>query len=95
MAKKAKSKKSATKTAAKKSAKKPTAVAKKRSARKDGRSNPQLWRDKDVERLKKLIMQNTPTPLIAAKLNRSVTSVRGYVQRHGLSLRPTNRSPAD
>lgn len=40
-------------------------------------------------------MQNTPTPLIASKLNRSPTSIRGYAQRNGLLLRPTNRSPAD
>jgi hypothetical protein len=44
--------------------------------------------------LKRLIMQNTPTPLIASKLKRSLVSVRGFVQRNGLLLRPTNRSPA-
>jgi molecular chaperone DnaK (HSP70) len=97
MAKKAtKSKKSAPKKAAKKAPKTAKAGAKKAGSKKNtSRAQAQSWSDKDVERLKKLITQNTPTPLIASKLNRSLTSVRGYVQRNGLSLRPINRSPAD
>lgn len=71
------------------------AAGKKSSAKKSRRAVSKPWTDKEVERLKKLITQNTPTPLIASKLNRSLVSVRGYVQRNGLSLRPTNRSPSD
>lgn len=98
MAKKAKkSKKSAPKKGAKKAAKKTTKAASKKtgSKKKSSRAASQPWSDKEVERLKKLITQNTPTPLIASKLKRSLVSVRGYVQRNGLSLRPVNRSPAD
>lgn len=98
MAKKAKkSKKSAPKKGAKKATKKTTKAASKKtgSKKKSSRAASQPWSDNEVERLKKLITQNTPTPLIASKLKRSLVSVRGYVQRNGLSLRPVNRSPAD
>lgn len=96
MAKKAKkAKKSSSKKSTKKTAKKTAAAKKAGTKKKTGRAASQPWSEKDVERLKKLISQNTPTPLIASKLKRSLVSIRGYVQRNGLSLRPVNRSPAD
>jgi hypothetical protein len=95
MAKKAKTAKAPKKTA-KKPAKKPVKAAKKSGAKKkDGRTNRQSWSKDDIKQLKIFIKENTPTRLIAMKLKRSEISVRAKVQREGLSLRPTNRSPRD
>ena len=72
------------------------AGAKKSGAKKKGgRAERQPWSQDDLKQLKTLIKENTPTRLIAMKLKRSEISVRGKVQRDGLSLRPTNRSPRD
>jgi serine/threonine-protein kinase RIO1 len=99
MAKKAKkSNKSQTSKTKKKAGKKSVGASSRKKSgakKKSQRATSQPWKEKEVERLKKLIMQNTPTPLIASKLKRSLVSVRGYVQRNGLSLRPTNRNPSD
>jgi hypothetical protein len=98
MAKKAKkSAKKTPKKSVKKTATKTTKAGAKKSGskKKDGRSDRQSWSTDDVKQLKTLIKENTPTRLIALKLKRSEISVRGKVQREGLSLRPTNRSPRD
>ena len=98
MTKKAKksAKKVPKKNTQKKTAKAVKAGAKKGGTKKkDGRSKRQPWSKDDIKQLKILIKENTPTRLIAMKLKRSEISVRGKVQREGLSLRPTNRSPRD
>jgi hypothetical protein len=89
--------KKAPKKTIKKTAKKTvkSGASKSGSKKKDGRSNRQEWSKDDIKQLKTFIKQNTPTRLIAMKLERSEISVRGKVQREGLSLRPTNRSPRD
>jgi hypothetical protein len=51
------------------------------------------WADREVAALKKLIRENTPTRVIAMKLDRTETAVRGKCQALGWSLRPANRSP--
>jgi hypothetical protein len=51
--------------------------------------------DEDVEQLKTLITENTPTRLIVMKLGRTEDSVREKVKAEGFSLAPTNRSPGD
>jgi hypothetical protein len=96
-AKTAKTAKKASKKTAQQPSKKPAkAVAKKSGAKKkDGRINRQSWSQDDIKQLKTFIKENTPTRLIAMKLKRSEIWVRGKVQREGLSLRPTNRSPRD
>jgi hypothetical protein len=93
MAKKAKKKAAkATKTVnAKKSAK----VAKARKAPKAAVATRKPWTDTDMKAFKTLIKQNTPTRLIAMKLNRSVASVYTKARSAGISLAPTNRSPRD
>lgn len=97
MAKKAKkaAKKSkvAKKAKAPKTAKK--ATAKKSAVKKSATFGRQEWTPAAIKEMKVLIKQNTPTPLIASKLNRSEGSVRNKVAKLGLSLKPTNRSPAD
>lgn len=79
-------------TAKKAAAKKP---AKKSAVKKSATFGRKVWTPSAVNELKVLIKQNTPTPLIASKLDRSVGSVRNKVNELGLSLKPTNRSPAD
>lgn len=54
-----------------------------------------VWSAEDLQRLKTLITENTPTGLIAMKLGRTETAVRDKVAAEGLSLAPTNRSPRD
>lgn len=55
----------------------------------------QQWSDKDIEKLKKLADGNTPTGLIAHKLQRTEESVRSKASEINLSLKPTNQSPYD
>jgi len=51
------------------------------------------WKATDVQTLKQLARQNTPTRVIGLKLGRTETAVRGKAQREGISLKPVNRSP--
>lgn len=53
------------------------------------------WRDGDLQILKVMITENTPTRLIAMKLGRTEDAIRDKVAAEGLSLAPTNRSPRD
>jgi hypothetical protein len=73
---------------AKKSAKKTTKEPSATGARRD-------WTEAELKNLKMLVKQNTPTRLIAMKLERTVTSVYSKATREGISLAPTNRSPRD
>lgn len=77
------------KVALKKTAKKKSAVKKSATF---GRKE---WTPAAINEMKVLIKQNTPTNLMASKLDRSVGSVRNKASELGLSLKPTNRSPAD
>ena len=51
------------------------------------------WAPEEVAELKRLAKQNTPTPLIANKLQRTESAVESKAQTEGISLKPTNRSP--
>ena len=51
------------------------------------------WTPSDTAKLKKLAEGNTPTRLIAHKLDRTEDSVRSKAQQLGVSLKPTNQSP--
>jgi hypothetical protein len=53
------------------------------------------WSDDDLQSLKMLITENTPTRLIAMKLGRTEDSVRDKAKAEGFSLAPINRSPRD
>ena len=53
----------------------------------------QAWSKQDVKELKQLVKENTPTRVIALKLERSETSIYGKAQREGISLKPTNQRP--
>lgn len=51
------------------------------------------WTSGQVNELKKLAAGNTPTPLMAYKLDRTEAGVRGKAHAEGISLAPTNKSP--
>ena len=55
----------------------------------------QQWTENDIEKLKKLADGNTPTGLMAYKLQRTEDSVRSKASEINLSLKPTNQSPYD
>jgi hypothetical protein len=57
------------------------------------RNEREPWVRQEVQMLKQLAKENTPTRVIGLKLGRSETAVRGKAQREGISLRPINRSP--
>lgn len=49
------------------------------------------WTPTQVKDLKDLAKHNTPTPLIAYKLQRSEPSVRAKAAEKNVSLKPTNK----
>lgn len=51
------------------------------------------WTSADKKEFKKLVSQNTPTPLIAHKMGRTENSVRLFASNNDISLKPTNKSP--
>lgn len=51
------------------------------------------WSDSDLEKLNKLTKGNTPTPLIAYKLQRTESAIRSKAFEENISLHPTNKSP--
>jgi hypothetical protein len=57
------------------------------------RNEREPWGRGDIQALKQMAEENTPTRVIGLKLGRSVTAVRGKAQREGISLKPVNRSP--
>ena len=51
------------------------------------------WTAVEIVILKRLIAGNTPTRVIAMKMDRSEDAIYAKVQDLGLSLKPTNQSP--
>ena len=51
------------------------------------------WSNAEVQALKQLVRQNTPTRVIGLKLGRPVAGVYAKASEKGVSLRPTNQSP--
>lgn len=51
------------------------------------------WTSSEINTLKKLVKQNTPTPLIAYKLKRTTNAVYQKASEQDISLKPTNQSP--
>lgn len=52
------------------------------------------WSEQEVEQLKLLISQNTPTRVMGLKLERSEEAIYSKVSELGLSLKPSNQSPS-
>jgi hypothetical protein len=51
------------------------------------------WTPKDDRKLRQLAGENTPTRVIAMKLQRTPEAIRQRASLEGISLRPTNQSP--
>ena len=51
------------------------------------------WTQVQINQLKKLARQNTPTRVMGLKLGRTEDSVRSKASEKSVSLKPTNQSP--
>lgn len=56
-------------------------------------SQGKQWSPGHDQQLRKLAAQNTPTRVIALKVERTPTAVQARASRIGQSLKPTNQSP--
>ena len=52
-----------------------------------------VWTAQDLKQLQALAAGNTPTRIIALKMQRTEGSVRSKAADEGISLKPTNQSP--
>jgi hypothetical protein len=60
---------------------------------KSTRNSGKQWTRAEVNELRALAKQNTPTRVIGLKLGRSENAVRTKASEEGISLKPTNQSP--
>jgi len=51
------------------------------------------WTPKDIQALQNLAQHNTPTRVIALKLERTEDAVRAKANEENITLKPTNQSP--
>ncbi len=51
------------------------------------------WTKQDVQQLRQLARENTPTRVIGLKLGRSEDAVQSKASDEGVSLKPVNQSP--
>jgi len=51
------------------------------------------WSKQDVQDLKTLVKQNTPTRVIGLKIGRTEDAVYSKASEENISLKPTNQSP--
>lgn len=51
------------------------------------------WTQNDDNKLKDLAKHNTPTPLIAYKLGRTINAIYHEASKQNIPLTPTNKSP--
>ena len=56
-------------------------------------NNGKQWTKQEIQQLQNLAKQNTPTRIIALKLERTVDAVRSKASEEDVSLKPTNQSP--
>lgn len=57
------------------------------------KNHGKTWEKQDVQELRKLIKENTPTRVMALKLGRTPDAVQRKANDLGMSTKPTNRSP--
>lgn len=60
---------------------------------KSTRNHGKDWSKDDVQDLKVMAKQNTPTRVAGLKLGRTEDSIRDKAKNEGVSLKPANRSP--
>ena len=51
------------------------------------------WTPEQIAQLKKLANENTPTRVIALKMERSASSIQNKASSEGISLKPVNQKP--
>jgi len=56
-------------------------------------NNNKPWTSSDINKLKELVNGNTPTGIIAHKLERTVGAIYNKASAIDLSMHPTNQSP--
>jgi hypothetical protein len=64
-----------------------------KSMAKTPENNGKAWTPQDVRQLKQLARENTPTRVIALKMERTPGAVQNEASRENISLKPTNQSP--
>lgn len=57
------------------------------------RNSGKPWTSKDVQQLKSLASQNTPTRVIGLKIGRTENAIYTQASEQGVSLAPTNQRP--
>ena len=57
------------------------------------RNAGKVWSPKEVQQLRSMAKDNTPTRVMGLKLGRPEAGVRAKASEKGISLRPTNQSP--
>ena len=57
------------------------------------RNSGKPWTNTEVQKLKNLAKNNTPTRVIGLKLGRTPDAVGTKASEKGISLKPTNQSP--
>jgi hypothetical protein len=60
---------------------------------KEPKNTGKEWTPKETHRLEELAQQNTPTRVIALKMERSEGAIRSKASEEKISLKPTNQSP--
>ena len=60
---------------------------------KEPKNHGKIWTPTDVNQLKQLAKENTPTRVIGLKLQRTPDAVQQKASDEGISLKPTNQSP--
>jgi len=60
---------------------------------KSTRNSGKPWTPSNLQQLKTLAKQNTPTRVIGLKLGRTEDAVRNKASDEGISLKPTNQPP--
>ena len=57
------------------------------------RNSGKQWSRQEVQHMRGLVRQNTPTRVIGLKLGRTEDAVYAKASDEGISLKPTNQSP--
>lgn len=57
------------------------------------KNSGKAWSHSDVLQLTKLAQGNTPTRVIALKMQRSPVAIQSKASNESISLKPTNQSP--
>jgi hypothetical protein len=57
------------------------------------KNHGKAWTKADIQQLKKLQKENTPTRVIGIKMGRTPDAIQSKASQESISLKPTNQSP--